>query len=129
MSQLTLDAATARMDDLRATAARRRRVVAATPAATAPAEIAIRRATAADRPVLERLAALDSAHVPAGDVLIGDTAGEPVAAVAIADGRVVADPFRPTADLVAVLVLRAAMVRGAIPTRRRLGVRRPAFAA
>ena len=94
---------------------------------TAP--LVLRPATSVDTADLERLAALDSAHVPAGDVLIGETAGEPVAAVAIADGRVVADPFRPTADLVAVLVLRAAMVRGAIPARRRLGVRRPAFAA
>ena len=67
--------------------------------------------------------------VPAGDVLIGETAGEPVAAVAIADGTVVADPFRPTADLVAVVAARAAMLRGAVPARRRRGVRRPAFAA
>ncbi len=91
--------------------------------------IAIRRATAADRPALERLAALDSAHVPAGDVLIGEAAGEPAAAMSVTDGAVVADPFRPTAELVAVLRLRAAMLRGAVPARRRLGVRRPALAA
>jgi hypothetical protein len=129
MSQLTLAAAGARTDDLRAVAARQRRAVPATPAVTEAAAITIRRATAADRPVLERLAALDSARVPAGDVLIGETAGEPVAAVAIADGTVVADPFRPTADLVAVVAARAAMLRGAVPARPRRGVRRPAFAA
>jgi len=83
--------------------------------------IAIRRATAADAPVLERLAALDSAAVPAGDVLIADAGGEPQAAVGIASGAVVADPFRPTADLVAVLRLRAATLRGSgVPRRRRL---------
>ena len=79
--------------------------------------------------MLERLAALDSARVPAGEVLIGETAGAPAAAVAITDGTVVADPFLPTADLVAVLRLRAATLRGTAAARRRLGVRRPAFAA
>jgi hypothetical protein len=129
MIQLTLDAAVARMDDLRTTAARQRRVRSAAPAAPVPAAITIRRATAADRPLLERLAALDSAFVPAGEVLIGETAGAPAAAVTIADGAAVADPFLPTADLVAVLRLRAATLRGSAGARRRLGVRRPAFAA
>ena len=91
--------------------------------------ITIRRATAADRPALERLAALDSAPVPAGELLIGETAGTPAVAVAITDGTAVADPFLPTADLVAVLRLRAATLRGSAGARRRLGVRRPAFAA
>ena len=125
MSQLTLAAAAARMTTS-ATAAQRRPVAPAGPGAGRDHHPPRHRRRP---PVLERLAALDSTRVPAGDVLIGETAGEPVAAVAIADGTVVADPFRPTADLVAVVAARAATLRGAVPARRRRGVRRPAFAA
>ena len=97
------------------------------PTMTSP--IAIRRATAADAPALERLAALDSARAPQGDVLLAEVGGEPRAAVAIATGAAVADPFRPTADIVALLRLRAATLRGAAPTRRRTFLRPAALRA
>ena len=82
--------------------------------------IAVRRATDSDRDVLERLAALDDAPVPSGDVLIASVDDEPQAAIAVASGVSVADPFRPTADLVELLELRAARLRGRSDERRGL---------
>jgi hypothetical protein len=83
--------------------------------------IAIRTATAHDRAELVRLAALDTAAEPAGRVLVAEVDGEVQAAVEVASGRVVADPFRPTADLADFLRLRAARLTSpAGPSRRGL---------
>ena len=75
--------------------------------------IAIRSAHDDEVGVVLRLAALDSAPRLRGDVLLGVLDGEPVAALSLTDGRVVADPFRPTADVVALLRLRADTLRQA----------------
>jgi hypothetical protein len=85
--------------------------------------IAIRRATPDDQVALERLAALDSAPAPSGEVLIAEVGDEPQAAMEVATGTTIADPFRPTADLVELLTLRAVRLRGATPPRRRLRLR------
>ena len=69
--------------------------------------ISIRSAGRDDLRTVSRLAALDSAPVPFGPVLLAEVDGEPRAAIALTDGRVVADPFAPTADLVALLRLHA----------------------
>jgi hypothetical protein len=87
---------------------------------TTTAQIAIRRATDADRSALERLAALDSARTPTGDVLIAEVDDEPQAAIEIAGGAVVADPFRPTANLVELLGVRAARLRHPAASRPRM---------
>ena len=91
--------------------------------------IAIRSATAHDEDELARLSALDTAPVPAGRVLLAVVDGEAQAAVEVATGRVVADPFRSTADLAELLRLRAARLahRPAAPRRglRALLSRRP----
>ncbi len=81
--------------------------------------IAIRSATAHDHDELVRLAALDTAAEPAGRVLLAEVDGEVQAAVEVATGRVVADPFRPTADVADLLRLRAARLtpRTAAPRR------------
>jgi hypothetical protein len=81
--------------------------------------IIIRRAGAADAPVLARLAALDSASAPGRDSLVAELGGVAVAALDLADGRVVADPFAPTADVVELLRMRAARARGRHGARRR----------
>jgi hypothetical protein len=73
--------------------------------------ITIRPAREADELLIRRLAALDSRPVPKGDVLLAETDGRPVAAVGIADGRTVADPFVATADTTAVLQIRAKQLR------------------
>ena len=56
---------------------------------------------------LARLAALDSSEALRGPVLTASVDGAVRAALSLADGRVVADPFVPTAGLVEMLALRA----------------------
>lgn len=85
-------------------------------AAAGPDEaVILRPAGAGDHRALERLAGLDGAPVPTGEILLAVVDGEARAAIAIADRRVVADPFRPTAHLVELLVLRCGQLR---PPRR-----------
>ena len=67
----------------------------------------IRLATEADADVLTDLARLDSQDPLEGSILIGELHGQPVAAISLADGRSVADPFRPTAHLIATMRVRA----------------------
>jgi hypothetical protein len=71
--------------------------------------ISIRLATPGDAVALARLAALDSAAVPPGPVLLAERDGALQAALAL-DGQrtTIADPFAPTAELVALLRVRAA---------------------
>ena len=71
-----------------------------------------RRAVAGDAHRIGELARLDDKRVPAGPFLVADISGEIVAAVSLSTGTVVADPFRPTSDAVAMLRLRAAQVTG-----------------
>jgi hypothetical protein len=68
---------------------------------------AIRAATQDDQPVLRRLAELDSSAPLSGPALIGEIDGATAAALSLADGRVVADPFIATAHLAVHLRLRA----------------------
>jgi hypothetical protein len=64
-----------------------------------------------DRPdddrALARLAALDSASVPAEPLLVAEASGELRAALSLRDGAVIADPFHFTAELVMLLQTRA----------------------
>ena len=69
--------------------------------------ITIRRATTADEFAVRRLAVLDSSSPPTGDVLLAEMDDELWAALSIDTGSAVADPFRPSADLVELLRLRA----------------------
>ena len=87
--------------------------------------LTIRRATDADRQALRRLAALDSAAAPSGEILIAEVGREQLAAIEVATGATIADPFRPTAHLIDLLELRARAFRGAAnsPRRSRLGLR------
>jgi hypothetical protein len=66
----------------------------------------IRQATIDDDRVLERLAALDGQRPLSGGALIGEIDGIPAAAVSLVDGRVVADPFKATTQLVPLLIMR-----------------------
>jgi hypothetical protein len=69
--------------------------------------LTIRRADLADLAALDRLAALDSTTAPTGDVLVAEVAGELWAALEITSGTVIADPFRPSGELVELLRLHA----------------------
>jgi len=73
--------------------------------------ITIRPSTPADRRQITRLAELDSRRAPAGQALLAYAGGELLAAVGVADGRAVADPFKPTADVVELLRMRAEQER------------------
>jgi hypothetical protein len=73
--------------------------------------LTIRRATAADAFALRRLAAIDSAAPPTGDVLLAEMGNELWAAVAVESGTAIADPFRPSSDLVELLRFRAERLR------------------
>lgn len=107
-SQLTLLLARARQQELLSAAASARRLrIADEPA---PEPVVVRLATAEDRPALERLAALDCAGEPAGPTLIGELGQRPVAAVSLADGSTIADPFIASGDVLALLRLRARQV-------------------
>ena len=73
--------------------------------------LTIRRATAADAFALRRLAAIDSASPPTGDVLLAEMGNELWAAISIESGAAIADPFRPSRDLVDLLRFRAERMR------------------
>ena len=74
--------------------------------------LTIRRADAADAFALRRLAALDSAYPPTGDVLLAEMGDELWAAVSIDTGATVADPFRPSGDVAELLRFRAERLVG-----------------
>jgi hypothetical protein len=123
---LAHDANLARLHDMKNSAGRRRaargraRTDVPAPSTTA---IAIRRATEVDRLAIERLAALDSSTAPSGEILVAEVDHEPQAAIQVATGATIADPFRPTAHLVELLSLRAAGLRTTTRTTRRLRLR------
>ena len=97
--------------------------------ATPREDVVLRRSTAQDAAALARLAQLDGAPRPVGAVLVAELDGEIVAAVPFAGGRAIADPFRPTAELVELL--RARTAAPPAPSRRlpRLPHLRPRIAA
>ena len=78
----------------------------------APA-LTLRYAVPADGDALDRLAQLDSRRAPRGVVLVAEVGGELWAAISLDDHHAVADPFRPTGELVALLVERARQLRRA----------------
>lgn len=65
--------------------------------------VTIRPASADDQRAVWRLAALDSAPVPGGPLLLAEVEGELRAAVSMSDSVAIADPFHLTADLVGLL--------------------------
>ena len=95
--------------------------------------VALRLAATDDALAVRRLAALDDAPPLARPVLLGLLDGQPVAAVSLVDGRTVANPFLPTADIVALLSLRARQLRRGetprLPTTPRLAWRVPRLRA
>lgn len=68
--------------------------------------LTIRLATTADSVALRRLAQLDSAPALVGEVLLAECGNEALAAIGIVSGSLIADPFRRTAEISSMLVLR-----------------------
>jgi hypothetical protein len=86
---------------------------------TLRSQIMIRPGYADDHWALIRLAALDSAAgVPRAPLLVAEVDGELGAALSLRDGAAIADPFRPTAEIVALLRAHAAAAK-ATPRKRR----------
>jgi hypothetical protein len=73
--------------------------------------LTIRRADTTDAFALRRLATLDSSDPPTGEVLLAEVGDELWAAISVDTGHAVADPFRPSGDLVDLLSLRARLLR------------------
>jgi hypothetical protein len=87
--------------------------------------LTIRYAGLADARAILDLADLDSARVPSGDVLVAEVGDEIWAAMSVHDFHAVANPFKPSSDLITVLQERGRQLRKA---RRRRGFLRPRFA-
>jgi hypothetical protein len=92
-----------------------------------PAAILIREARETDHAALRTLSQRDSARPPAQPLLVAERGGELRAAISLADGAVVADPFERTADLVELLEAQAAHLLQA-PARPLRLTRRPSAA-
>jgi hypothetical protein len=116
-SYLHLWLARTRAEDLRRVA----RHAPATP--DLPAEpvtipLTLRFAFPDDADAVARLAALDSSDPPPAPLLLAEVGGEPQAALSLANGRVIADPFRSTPALVELLRARARQLSPGSPSRR-----------
>jgi hypothetical protein len=90
----------------------RSRLLTAEPTRDEIAEEAVsfRLSRASDDPSLERLAALEGRAMPHGRQLLAEVDGEVVAALPLAGGAFLGDPFRPTAHLLPQMRRRAAQL-------------------
>jgi hypothetical protein len=88
-----------------------------------PTTVTIRRAYPDDDPAIWRLAALDSAAVPAGPFLVAEVEDKLRAALSLATHQAIADPFHPTLRLVAMLREYAGAAADQRAASRRLGRR------
>ncbi len=73
--------------------------------------VTVRYAVGDDELALARLAQLDSASRPQGPALLAESGTRILAALPLGSGRAIADPFEPTAALVALLEFRRAQLR------------------
>ncbi len=78
--------------------------------AAAAQAVTIRSAFPDDEAGLARLAVLDSAASLRPPMLVAEVDGELRAALSLANGAMIADPFRPTAALLDLLAARAAQL-------------------
>jgi hypothetical protein len=85
--------------------------------------LTVRHAVASDLSELARLAALDSASPPRGPALVAEADSRMLAALPLGSGRPIADPFEPTAEIVALLQLRAEQLTRGEGERRGFGER------
>lgn len=86
------------------------------PVATDATDIELRLSRVGDDPALDDLAVLAEQPLPIGRFVVALVDGRLVAALPLAGGRALADPFVRTAHLLPLLELRAAQLRE--PVRR-----------
>lgn len=108
-SQLNLWLAQARAEELhrRARAPRELGEPQHDEPAAASGAVTLRFAFPDDVEAVARLAVIDSSEPPAMPVLLAEVDGSLWAALSLADGRVVADPFRPTVATIELLRARS----------------------
>jgi len=91
----------------------------AEPGRTAPVEtVVLRLSRVQDEVGLDTLGRLEGRPVSAGSYVVAEIGGDVVAALPLRPGAPLADPFRPTADLLPLLELRAKQLTGDRPRRR-----------
>jgi hypothetical protein len=90
--------------------------------AAAASDVAIRMAGRRDACVVRMLEQLDGHPLSDGPRLLAELGGIPVAAIAVRDETVVADPFERTSAVVDLLRIRARQVRGAPAPAPRLAL-------
>jgi len=92
-------------------------------------QVTVRPARESDRVALATLASLDSAETPHGPALVAESGDRILAALPLGGGRPIADPFEPTAQLVALLELRRLQLErgGQSPKRSRSARARELF--
>jgi len=83
-----------------------------------PAGARARLAEPADEDALARLAHRDESRPPRGLVLVAEAGPELLAAVSLDDGHAVADPQRPTGELLLLLLDHARRVRRTLRGRQ-----------
>ena len=84
-------------------------------------EVTLRFAFPDDALALARLAILDSAEMPEGELLVAEVGGELRVALSLTDGSLIADPFHRTVPLIALLRERAQQLSGVRKRARRRG--------
>lgn len=101
-----------------------RHTIPAAPARADLSRIALRLCRVGDDAALARLAALEGVEVPAGRFVLAELDGRLVAALPLAGGAFLADPFVATTDIRRLLELRASQLRepGERPARLGLGI-------
>jgi hypothetical protein len=87
---------------------------------SASGAVTIRTAREHEHAAIARIAELDSAQPPAGRLLVAVLDGELLAAISLADGAIVANPFRSTIEVVELLAARERQLRGTSMRRRTL---------
>jgi hypothetical protein len=81
-------------------------------------DVELRLCRVSDDRDLDRLAELDGRPVPYGRMVVAAVGGRVVAALPLAGGQALRDPFARTAHLLPLLELRAAQLREPEPRRR-----------
>jgi hypothetical protein len=89
------------------------RLKKASPRVMSAPEVSIRAARADDGLAVAALAVLDDTVPPGGDMLVAEVHGSILAVLPLDGSPPFADPFRRTADLVALLKARAAQLSAA----------------
>ena len=83
-----------------------------------PLEFTIRPARPDDFPAIWRLAALDEARVPSEPLLLAVVGDELWAALSLKTGESIADPFRESGELAAILTQRARQLQNYSAAKR-----------